>query len=65
MAERHGWGEGWQAGPRLLGHEDLNPIQRSAKGEGWDPGGLRERPWFAWRWVRECAAGRDPGPPAP
>lgn len=61
LAERHGWPTNWWAGPRLLGHEDVNPIARSAAGAGWDPGALRSRPWFSWRWVRELAAGRDPG----
>lgn len=46
LGERHGWGERWAAGPRLVGHEDVNPIDRSDDGGGWDPGWLRARPRF-------------------
>jgi len=39
---------------RLVGHEDVNPIQRHTKNPpaGWDPGALREHPWFDFPWVR-------------
>ena len=36
---------------RLLGHEDLTPISRHDKKGGWDPGGLREVPYFDWEHV--------------
>jgi N-acetyl-anhydromuramyl-L-alanine amidase AmpD len=32
----------------VLGHEDLNPLDRFDGGGGWDPGALRERPRFDW-----------------
>jgi len=50
---------GWHRGPRLLGHEDLNPLTRSTKKPpaGWDPGGLREFPWFRWSVVRDACGG--------
>lgn len=62
VARRQGFPPGWAAGPRLLCHEDLNPLTRTNAAGGWDPGALRAEPWFALRWVRELAAGRDPGP---
>lgn len=33
---------------QLLGHEDINPLRRSSKSGGWDPGGMRDKPWFDW-----------------
>lgn len=41
----------WWHTSRLCGHEDLNPLTRSLKGEGWDPGIMRRVPWFRWEWV--------------
>lgn len=35
----------------LLGHEDLNPLDRWDAGGGWDPGARRERPRFDWQAV--------------
>jgi len=40
----------WQTTSRLLGHEDLNPIQRP----GWDPGALRDSPWFDYVRVKKA-----------
>jgi D-alanyl-D-alanine carboxypeptidase/N-acetylmuramoyl-L-alanine amidase len=34
--------------PRLLGHEDLDPIARNSKGGPWDPGAHRATPKFDW-----------------
>lgn len=65
LAGRWQWPALWAAGPRLLGHEDANPITRNDKGGGWDPGALRARPRFDWRWVRAMCAGNDPGPIGP
>ncbi len=45
------WGISFQKTGSLACHEDLNPIQRSAKGEGWDPGILRVSPWFDWDYL--------------
>lgn len=39
---------GWYRTGRLCTHEDLNPLQRSAQGQCWDPGVMRDRPWFNW-----------------
>lgn len=32
----------------IVGHEDVNPLTRSDRGGGWDPGSLRDRPRFNW-----------------
>lgn len=53
IAERHGFPDGWWISPRLLGHEDLSPINRSKKHGGWDPGWLREKPYFDFGYVRD------------
>lgn len=53
IAERNGWptdGKWWRT-PRLLGHEDLTPIARCDPKGGWDPGGLRDEPYFDWDYV--------------
>ena len=52
MATRYGWQPGWAKGPRLLGHEDVQLLQRQDAGGGWDPGWLRARPYFDMGWVR-------------
>ena len=36
----------------LVGHEDVNPMDRP----GWDPGALRRAPWFDWAFVRDLIA---------
>jgi hypothetical protein len=36
---------------RLVGHEDINPMDRFDEGGGWDPGGLRDKPSFDWKKV--------------
>ena len=50
---RHAWPAGWAQGSRLLGHEDVDPINRSDAGGGWDPGFMRAHPYFDLRYVRE------------
>jgi N-acetyl-anhydromuramyl-L-alanine amidase AmpD len=52
LASRHAWPVGWALSPRLVGHEDVQPIQRQDRGGGWDPGSLRERPYFDFEFVR-------------
>jgi hypothetical protein len=52
LAVRHGWPAGWARTPRLLGHEDVQPIQRSDVGGGWDPGALRARPYLDFEYIR-------------
>ena len=56
IARRNGWpmGETWWRTPRLVGHEDLTPISRHDRNGGWDPGSLRERPYFDWPSVYEA-----------
>jgi peptidoglycan hydrolase-like protein with peptidoglycan-binding domain len=53
IALRNGWpmDQPWWKTPRLLGHEDLAPIDRYDKNGGWDPGGLRDAPFFDWDYV--------------
>lgn len=47
---RHEWPrtERW----RLLGHEDVDPLNRSDSLGGWDPGAMREKPYFDFDYVR-------------
>ncbi len=52
LAARHAFPPGWQHTSRLLGHEDVNPIDRHDNGGGWDPGSLRDHPWFDFAFVR-------------
>lgn len=52
IATRKKWPDGWWLEPRLGGHEDFTPISRSNSGGGWDPGGLRAKPFFDWDYVR-------------
>lgn len=35
--------------PCLLGHEDVEPLTRTNRTGGWDPGSLRANPRFDWR----------------
>lgn len=53
VARRNGWpsDEPWWRTARLLGHEDLTPISRHDRNGGWDPGGLRDAPYFDWEHV--------------
>lgn len=43
---------GWETTSRLVGHEDIAPIERSQKAGGWDPGYLRDKPHFDFPRVR-------------
>lgn len=52
VAKRHDWPKDWHRTSRLLGHEDVDPINRSDKEGGWDPGNLRARPYFDFPYVR-------------
>lgn len=55
VARRNAWpaDEEWWRTPRLLGHEDLTPIARCDRNGGWDPGALRDEPYFDWEYVYE------------
>lgn len=50
---RHGWPAGWWRTSRLLGHEDVDILNRMDKGGGWDPGFLRAQPYFDFKYVRD------------
>lgn len=39
----------------LVGHEDVNPLERSDAGGGWDPGAMRQAPRFDWARIRAAA----------
>lgn len=64
LAARHAWPAGWERSPRLLGHEDVQPLPygstgqgrygRSDGGGGIDPGWLREQPYFDFEYVRSA-----------
>jgi hypothetical protein len=56
LAERHGWPDGWQNTGRLLGHEDVDPIERSDNLGGWDPGAMRAAPYFDFDYVKRGIA---------
>lgn len=55
VARRNGWptDQAWWRTPRLLGHEDLTPLTRCDRNGGWDPGYLRDKPYFDWDYVYE------------
>ena len=59
LRARHGWPAG-APGPRLVGHEDVQPIERcdlqGAGLGGWDPGARRSRPFWDDAYVREACA---------
>lgn len=50
IATRWGFQAGWSRTGRLAGHEDLNPLERTVRGMGWDPGIVRPggQPWINW-----------------
>jgi len=55
FGSRHGWPAGWPGTSRLLGHEDVDPINRHDPRGGWDPGWLREAHYFDFEYVRVLA----------
>lgn len=59
VARRWGWTGRWwidpHGGPRtpyLPGHEDVDLYGRSQRSGGWDPGALREQPYWDWGFVQ-------------
>jgi hypothetical protein len=54
IAERHALPTDWQHTGRFCTHEDINPIARHTKKPPacWDPGVLREKPWFDWDFAK-------------
>ncbi len=51
IAKRWGFPNGWELTGRLTTHEDVTPLERMAKKEGWDPGVNRAQPWFSWSYL--------------
>jgi hypothetical protein len=53
--------------PSLLGHEDVEPIERANAQGGWDPGAHRTVPKFSWSrlWSLIQGLGAGGGAPAP
>ena len=70
IAQRNQWPrqDAWWRTPRLLGHEDITPLSRHDQQGGWDPGGLREQPYFDWSFVYDylgrLSGGTTPTPSA-
>ena len=56
VGARHGFPAGWHKTSRLLGHEDVQPMNRDDSRGGWDPGWLREKPYFNFAYVRGMLA---------
>lgn len=52
LAARHGWPDGWENTPRLVGHEDVGPHSRVRRGAAWDPGRHRSDPWIDWATIK-------------
>lgn len=52
LAARHEWPTGWERTGRLVGHEDVDILNRSDASGGWDPGYLRASPYFDFEYVR-------------
>lgn len=52
VGQRHQWPAGWWRTSRLVGHEDVDILNRMDKGGGWDPGFLRAQPYFDFNYVR-------------
>lgn len=53
LGSRHMWPSGWQTANRLVGHEDVDPIERSDNDGGWDPGqNRRTTRYFNMTYVR-------------
>lgn len=53
VAKRNLFPTAWANTSRLVGHEDIQPIDRHDKNGGWDPGWLREKPYFDFSYVRD------------
>lgn len=52
IGQRNGFPEGWTKTSMLVGHEDVDPLNRSDAFGGWDPGWLRAHPYFDFAYVR-------------
>lgn len=52
IGQRHDLPEGWHSTSRLVGHEDVDILERMDSRGGWDPGYLRVDPYFDFAYVR-------------
>lgn len=52
LGVRHEWPAKWFSSGRLVGHEDVDPLNRSDTIGGWDPGFIRPAPYFDFDYVR-------------
>lgn len=52
IGRRHGFPAGWKSSRRLIGHFDVNPLERQDSGGGWDPGYQRANPYIDWAYIR-------------
>lgn len=52
LGARHEWPDGWHDTGRLVGHEDVDILNRSDKVGGWDPGATRPDPYFDFAYVK-------------
>lgn len=53
IGKRHGWPAGWHRTARLVGHEDVDLLNRCDSHGGWDPGWTRQgAPFFDFAYVR-------------
>ena len=57
IGARSGWPAGWHRTSRLVGHEDVDILERMDSHGGWDPGYLRAQPYFDFEYVRARVAG--------
>lgn len=57
LREAHAWPLVWAGTGRLVGHEDIQPLNRHDKRGGWDPGYLRAAPYFDFAYVRKALGG--------
>lgn len=59
IAKRWGFPALWEKSNRLVCHEDVNPLTRTTKvpPAGWDPGVIRETPWFDWAYLLQQIGG--------
>lgn len=51
IAQRWKFPNGWERTGRFVGHEDVNPLRRSNKIGGWDPGARRDHPVLDWDYI--------------
>jgi hypothetical protein len=55
IGNRWGLPPSWRSSPRMVCHEDVNPLTRTARGQGWDPGVVRRNPSFDWPYFQSLS----------